>query len=71
MVAHAAAVSCYIARDNADKQLKTCVFEHVKEHQKSDMIFIEKHNKATVPYIWANSATDTPEKLETSKRNTL
>lgn len=53
-----------IARDNTDRQQKTCVFSNVKELQESDMTFIEKHNKAPAPYIWAKSATGILEKLK-------
>jgi hypothetical protein len=53
-----------IARDNTDKQLKTCVFNNVKEHQEPDMTYIEKHNNAPAPYLWSRSATDILEKLK-------
>ena len=59
-----------IARDNADKPLKTCVFSKVKEHQESDNKFIEMHKKAPAPYVWTKSATDLMEKL-TRGRETL
>lgn len=45
------------------KLLNTCVFRYVKDHQESGITIIEKHNKATAPYIFAKSATDILEKL--------